>query len=344
MKFAFIVWTIEIGPTVSDRTYSPSMPMRGKFVASVAAAALVLGSAGASAERISFDSAARDSQAVQIFQGKTEYVERIHGELRLPSRGTGPFPAMVILHSSRGINATIGAWAAMFDEMGVATFVVDSFTPRGLAESSADQLSFPAGVVDSLRALKTLRQDPRIDPRRIGVIGFSRGAVAAMNSGFERYRAAVLGPDAGRFALHVVFYGGCAQYAKTTGSPILALMGTEDDFNNLDVCRKQAEILNRQGTPAELVVYEGALHGFDTDFPRQSMPMVRNFKNCRMLLDLDTFDATLLDGRTLDAEERARYARSCSGYGASRGGDRKYASAARERVARFVAERFNLRQ
>jgi dienelactone hydrolase len=228
--------------------------------------------------------------------------------------------------------------------MGIATLVVDSFTPRGLAENSADQLTFPAGVVDSLRALKALQQDSRIDSRKIGVIGFSRGAVAAMNSSFERYRAAVLGADGGKFALHIVFYGGCAQYAKTTGSPILTFLGTEDDFNNLDVCRKDTEILSQQGTKAELVVYQGALHGFDTDFPRQSMPMVQNFRNCRMLQNLDTFDAALLDGRSLTAEERTRYAKSCPGYGAVRGGDRKYASAARERVKLFVAEHFKLQR
>ena len=320
------------------------MPTFGSFIAFMATAVLVFGSATANAERINFDSAARDSGVVQIFQGKTGYTDHIHGELHLPSKGSGPFPAMVIMHSSRGIVASIRDWARLFNEMGIATLVVDSFTPRGLTESSADQLTFQAGVVDSLRALKILRQDSRIDSRNIGVIGFSRGAVAAMNSSFERYRAAVLGADGGKFALHIVFYGGCAQYAKTTGSPILTFMGTEDDFNNLDVCRKDTEILSQQGTKVELVVYQGALHGFDTDFPRQSMPMIQNFRNCRMLQNLDTFDAALLDGRVLTAEERTRYAKSCAGYGAVRGGDRKYASAARERVKLFVAEHFKLQR
>ncbi len=312
------------------------------LIALIATAVLVVSPSISSAERVGFDSAARSSRADQIFQGKAEYTDRISGELQLPSRGPGPFPAMVIMHSSRGIVATIHDWARMFNEMGVATLMIDSFTPRGLTESTADQLSFPAGVVDSLRALKVLRQDPRIDPGNIGVIGFSRGAVSAMNSSFERYRSGVLGADGGKFALHIVFYGGCAQYAKTTGSPILSFLGTEDDFNNVDLCRKDTEILNQQGSKAELVVYEGALHGFDTDFPRQTMPRIQNFNNCRMLQNLDTFDAVLLDGRSLTAEERARYAKSCTGYGAVRGGDPKYAAAARERVSLFVAEHFKL--
>ncbi len=315
-----------------------------RFIAVSAAAVLAFGPAAAGAERIGFDSAARDSGIVQIFQGETKYSDRIQGELQLPSRGAGPFPAMVIMHSSLGINPTIGDWARLFNDLGIATLVVDSFGPRGLGEQSASQLSFSAGVVDSLRALKTLQQDARIDSGKIGVIGFSRGAVAAMGAGFERYRAAVLGAGGGKFALHIVFYGGCAQYARTAGSPILLFQGTQDDFNNLDVCRKFTEFVGRQGTPIELVVYEGALHVFDTDLPRQSMPMVQNVRNCRMLQDLDTFQAVLLDGRMLSAEERTRYSGSCRGSGAVRGGDRKYATAARERVRSFVAEQFNLQR
>ena len=314
------------------------LPALGRCIALIASAVLILSPASAGAELINFDSAARVSRIDQIFQGTAEYTDRIYGDLQLPSRGSAPFPAMVIMHSSRGIEASIGHWAALFNEMGVATLVVDSFTPRGLMEHSAEQLSFAAGVVDSLRALRVLQQDARIDSKKIGVVGFSRGAMAAMGSSFERYRDAVLGADAGKFSLHIVFYGECTQYAKTTGSPILTLVGTADDFVNPDLCRKNTEILRRQGTTAELVLYEGALHGFDTDFPRQTMPRIQNFRNCVMLQNLDTFEAFLLDGRTLSVEERTRYPRECTGYGAVRGGDPKFAAAARERVKRFLAE------
>jgi dienelactone hydrolase len=314
----------------------------GEFIVSFVAALLVLSSGSAATERLNFSSAARNSTVAQIFQGNTAYTDRIHGDLQLPSSGSGPFPAMVIMHSSRGIVATIQAWARMFNDIGVATFVVDSFTPRGLTEQSAGQLSFPAGAVDALSALKTLTQDPRIDHKRIGVIGFSRGAVAAMTSGFERFRAGVLGVDGGVFALHVAFYGGCTQYARTTGVPVLTLIGSDDDFEHPDLCRKVTEILRQQGASAELVVYQGALHGFDTDFPRQSMPMVQNLRNCRMLQNMDTFEAVLLDGRTLTPAERTSYASRCAGNGAVRGGDARHAAAARERVKLFVGEHLGL--
>ena len=313
------------------------------LIALVTSAATALASATAAAERLHFDSAARTTDNALIFQGRTAYTDHIHGELQLPSQGAAPFPAVVIMHSSRGIGSTIREWARLFNDMGIATFVVDSFGPRGLQETTADRLDLSVGVVDSLRALQALQQDRRIDSKRIGAIGFSRGAIAVMGASFERYRHSVLGHDAGaKFAWHIVFYGGCAQYARTTGSPILTFLGTEDDFTHVSVCRKDAEILNQQGTKTELVVYDGALHGFDTDYPYQWMPAYPNFKNCRMLLNLDTFDAILADGRALSAGERADYYKTCSSPGSARGGNPKYAAAARERVKLFVDEQLKL--
>ena len=51
-----------------------------------------------------------------------------------------------------------------------------------------------------------------------------------------------------------------------------------------------------------------------------------------------------VNGRNLTAEERMRYSNSFPGYGVVCGGDRKYASEARERVKVFVAEHFKLRR
>ena len=63
-----------------------------------------------------------------------------------------------------------------------------------------------------------------------------------------------------------------------------------------------------------------------------------------LALSQDTFDAFLLGGRSLKAEERTRHARNCAGYGARRGGDSTFASAARARVKQFLAEHLKLQQ
>jgi len=318
------------------------MPGVARFIGLAASILLALGSLKANAERITFESVAPSTSALEIFQGHAAYIDRIYGELRLPAKGSAPFPAMVIMHSSRGVDDTVLGWARLLNDMGIASFVVDSFTPRGLSQANASRLTWPADVADTLRALRTLRNDARIEANNIGVMGFSLGAIGAMEAGFERYRAALVGIDGGKFAFHIVFYGGCSQYAKTTGSPILTFLGTKDDFNNVAVCRKYTELINQQGTKAELVVYEGAPHEFDTDYPLQYMPMIQNSRNCAMLQNLDTFEAMLVDGRALTPEERLHHSQSCRGSGASRGGDRRFVAPARERVRQFVAEQFGL--
>jgi len=101
----------------------------------------------------------------------------IFGTLSLPKKATAPVPAMVIAHGSGGVsNEREFWWADHLNDMGVAAFVVDSFTPRNIRETATDQtqLSTAANVADALVALRLLATHPKLDRQRIGVMGFSR--------------------------------------------------------------------------------------------------------------------------------------------------------------------------
>src|SRR5215831_19088001 len=63
----------------------------------------------------------------------------IAGELRLPSLATDRLPAMVIVHGSGGILGNDDHWAHELGDMGIATFIIDGFTPRGITNTGADQ-------------------------------------------------------------------------------------------------------------------------------------------------------------------------------------------------------------
>jgi dienelactone hydrolase len=104
------------------------------------------------------------------------------GELRLPRPGTDRLPVVVLLHGSGGVNSRIADdWTRELLSMGIATFVVDSFTGRGLVNTNnvktggQAQLGRLAMVVDAYRALELLARHPRVDPDRIALMGFSRG-------------------------------------------------------------------------------------------------------------------------------------------------------------------------
>src|SRR6266478_3192572 len=151
------------------------------------------------------------------------------GTLRLPKDAAGRVPAMVIAHGSGGVDVREAAWADRLGAIGLATFVVDSFTPRNIRETATDQGRLPtaANVADALTALRLLATHPRIDPDRIGVIGFSKGGQVALYTALEPFRRGVL-DDERRFAAHVALYPYCSDWytaARVTGAPLLLLLG-----------------------------------------------------------------------------------------------------------------------
>jgi len=138
----------------------------------------------------------------------------VSGELRLPA-GTERVPAVVLSHSAGGVAEDRDlAWAERFTSIGIAVFIVDSFTPRGV-KGFANQPSFAASVADVYAALRLLVTHPRIDPARIALMGFSRGGTVALTAALEPVRR-VGAPDGARFAAHVALYPGCV--ISRTGS------------------------------------------------------------------------------------------------------------------------------
>lgn len=100
------------------------------------------------------------------------------GTLLLP-RTQRRAPAVVFLHGSGGE----GRWASrylatQFAAHGIASLIFDK---RGVGGSSGDwRLAGPADLVaDAVAAVASLRDEPRIDPRRIGIHGHSQGGTLA---------------------------------------------------------------------------------------------------------------------------------------------------------------------
>jgi dienelactone hydrolase len=231
----------------------------------------------------------------------------VKANLGFPEQMRDRYSAIIVVHALGGYrDANEGFVAAELRKAGFATLTYDSFAARGTTGAALQGSPgyLPPGVADAYAALRLLSGEPRIDPDRIAIIGFSYGAEVAHLTAFEMLRSA-LNPGPGRFAAHVAFYpggtfGAIAEANAYTGSPVLMLLGERDD--NLPVTKIEAYLAYARaaGTPApiETLIYPGAYHAWTVpDQPTARFyPDFVSTKKCPLILLGPKRTALLIDG------------------------------------------------
>jgi dienelactone hydrolase len=208
----------------------------------------------------------------QILSGEKNGKQAVlAGELRIPAEA-GRLPAVILVHGSDGLNSAVERWAQELNQIGVAAFLLDCFSGRGITRTVGDQsqLHNLNMIVDAYKALEILTKHPRLDANRIAIMGFSKGAFAAVYTSIERFRK-VYGPANGsHFAAHIGLYTPCnvtyRDDEKTTGAPIRLFHGIADDWVAIAPCRTYANRLRNAGIDITLTEYPGAQHGYDFFF------------------------------------------------------------------------------
>lgn len=233
----------------------------------------------------------------------------VRATLGFPEEAKDRYPAIVIVHTIAGYSdANEGHVAAELRKSGFATLTYDSFAARGTtgAAMSGSPGYLTAGVADAYAALRRLAKEPKIDPDRIAILGFSYGGDVAHLTAFEPLRSA-LNPGQDRFAAHVAFYPGgdfgvIAERGAYTGSPVLMLLGGKDD--NLPVAKVESYLAYARaaGNPApiETVIYPGAYHAWTIPSAGAARfyPEYVSTKNCPLILLGADRPLFLVDGRT----------------------------------------------
>jgi dienelactone hydrolase len=282
-----------------------------------------------------------------ILQGRAQYTDKISGVFTRPAGAKGEVPAMIIMHSSGGINNTTWDWSKYFLDMGIATFVVDSFKPRGIENTASDQsqLNNAASTADALTALKVVAAQPGIDAKRIGAIGFSRGGGASFTATYPNVHKAVLGEDSPKFALSVVFYGGYI-LSGTTTTPMLYLMGDSDDYQSVEATTAFIADLRSRGNDISFKVYPDATHGFDVEHAKASIYAARAqvWKKCYpRAVDLDNMTYSV-GNVVVTPKEFGESMNKCSSLGVTVSFNRKARDDARNQVKDFVTKVFGLQR
>lgn len=271
------------------------------------------------------------------------------GHLFMPA-GDAKVPAVVLVHGSGGLYpALMDYWPKQLNAIGIAAFVIDVFTPRGVSGTADDQslVPFGADTADAFAALALLASHPRIDPQRIAIMGFSRGGIAVTRTAVERIAAANAPPGV-RFAAHVpVYSGGCVGIFRLIvepgvfgPKPMLWVHGDADDYAAMPPCQDYAKRIGAAGTPAEFVVIPGAGHKFDMDGSRRiQLPGAqRTREECPLQTDIKTLrvhDAR--SGAALNpAQLQAVTQELCSAKGASVEGNARARDTAAQAITAFL--------
>ena len=234
-----------------------------------------------------------------------------------------------------------------------ATIVGHLFLPPGAGKVPASttddqsQVPFAADVADAFAALKLLASHPRIDPRRIAVMGFSRGGIATIRTALERVIAGQSQPDGLRFAAHVLAYsGGCVGVYRVrvapgvfSKAPRLWVHGDADDYTPIGPCREYAERIGKAGTPVEFRVIEGAQHKFDSDDTRRVFlrGAQRTREDCPLEIDVATMAAyDRNSGARLQGEAYREALKTCSAVGATVEGNKSARDQAAQATVAFL--------
>ena len=197
--------------------------------------------------------------------------------------GDAPFPALVIMPTCAGHTVSMHAfdWAHRAKGQGYAVLVVDPLTPRGVSINCQVPLPVrPARLLkDAFDAANHLRQQSFVDPTRVGLMGFSQGAMVALAASGSTYsrRDGTDQAFRGIFSAYplcivknvpVPGSSNTADYLfvpEKINVPILVAMGDEDNEGmgtTTADCKPMLDKRKAEGDPISYIVYH-ATHIWD---------------------------------------------------------------------------------
>ena len=167
-------------------------------------------------------------------------------------------PAMILLHGSGGLCDNYSEYGRRFAERGYAVLLLDYFAETGKISSGNDErlTLWPIWQQTLLDGLNYLKKMKSIDPARIGIVGFSRGAWLALTT-INRLPS---------IKAIVDFYGAGTQTLEPYINympPILIIQGEDDKYSKLSKTQEYIELLRNNGKAAYLQVYKDVGHAFD---------------------------------------------------------------------------------
>jgi len=179
----------------------------------------------------------------------------------------GPHPALLVLHTSGGLEGADTGFAERLAQAGYVALVPAFMEAYGLtARMRREAFTTDAEPIytDLIAALDTLRHTAGVDGTRLGAVGFSNGGyfaawlaatgkIGAAVAYYGAFSGAGSDRDQGRFR---------ASFTKNS-APLLILHGADDQTVPAGAAQHLASILAAAGSPYEMHLYPGAGHRFE---------------------------------------------------------------------------------
>jgi dienelactone hydrolase len=267
----------------------------------------------------------------------------IAGQLRFPQGASGRLPAVILQHGSGGPNGGHELWAKTYNEMGIASFLFDSFSGRGLTSTSTNQalLGRLNMILDAYRGFDVLAAHPRIDPARIAVMGFSRGGQSTLYSSMKRFQQ-LWNPRA-TFAAYIPLYASCSTTfigdTDLSTAPIRQFHGASDDYVPVAPCRPYFERLRAAGRDVQLTEYPDAHHGYDNPLGNKTPTVSKGAQSVRACKLKEEPLGTIINAET---GQPFSYKDPCVQTDPHTGYNEPAANATRKAVKEFVRTVFKL--
>ena len=327
--------------------------MRNQTLATCCALTVFVGTVAGLTERsladspkpFSYMSANGINSYADIYQGTKFARQKLTGTLYLPSVcNTGAkIPAVIIQHGS-GLprHSWYEELSEQLNKAGIAALVANSFSERGIRGTGGDQtqLSKANRVYDTFAAFRALQKVPCIDPKRIGVTGYSFGGIISREM-VESSLAKRLGGGRVLKASLPVYPSCQARWERTqpTRTKVHFLLAGRDDYTPASFCLERIPELKKLGWDVSYTVYPQAHHAFIADYSERYWSRGWTFRHCGIILITSEGHEMHFLGGTKDMSWREYVtvmARNCGRQGVTIGRDNE----SREKAMSFTVSFF----
>ncbi|MGO9451915.1 MAG: dienelactone hydrolase family protein [Candidatus Binataceae bacterium] len=181
--------------------------------------------------------------------------------------GKAPHPAIILLHGAGPQGSSDASMEKMCGQLAAAGYYavyleyysqtddVTAFEPAKMKQY------FPIWLGEIRAGIDAMDQNPQIDPKRIGLMGFSLGSFLSLSTGAT---------DPGKIAAIVEYYGGLPSALDAMVAnlpPTLIIHGDADQLVPVAQAHALDTLMTDAKRPHEIHIYPGANHAFNFQIP-----------------------------------------------------------------------------